>query len=235
MPSCDPGAGSLRISRCSIANVTVDCRISGCGLVPVVQPPTASLAAQVGATLVEAGLPCIEITFRVEGAPGAIERIRAEVPAMLVGAGTVLTVAQGRAAIDAGAQFLVSPGTNADVVELALREGVPIYPGVATPTEIEANLARGLEVMKLFPAEVVGGVRFLKAMFGPYRSVRFMPTGGIDPSNLGAYLALPNVIACGGTWIAPPDVVAAGNLAAIAQRARDAAGIVRSTRAAASR
>jgi len=140
-------------------------------------------------------------------------------------------VAQAQAAIEAGAQFVVSPGTNPDVVDLALREGIPVLPGVATPTEIEANLARGLDVMKLFPAEVVGGVRFLKAVYAPYRAVRFMPTGGIDPANLGEYLAQPNVIACGGTWIAPPAVVAAGDFETMALRAREAVGLVRSSRA----
>lgn len=212
--------------------MTVLDRIHACGVIPVVQPPIPSVAAELGAALVDSGLPCIEVTFRAEGAPQAIERLRAGVPAMLVGAGTVLTVAQVRAAIDAGAQFLVSPGTNADVVDLALREGIPIFPGVATPSEIEANLARGLDVLKLFPAEVVGGVRFLKAVFGPYGAVRFMPTGGIDPNNLGEYLGQPNVIACGGTWIAPPSAIEAGNLDSVAQRAREAVELVRSARTA---
>lgn len=213
--------------------MTVLDRIHACGVIPVVLPPIPAVASTLGETLVEAGLPCIEVTFRADGAAQAIERIRAGVPAMLVGAGTVLTLAQARAAIDAGAQFLVSPGTNPEVVDLALREGVPIFPGVATPTEIEANLARGLDVLKLFPAEVLGGVRFLKAVIGPYRAVRFLPTGGIVPGNLGEYLAQPNVIACGGTWIAPPATVEAGNLDAVAQQAREAAGLVRAARAAA--
>jgi len=211
--------------------VTVLDRIAACGAVPVVQAPAGARAVELAAVLVEAGLPCIEVTFRADGTLQAIERVRAAVPAMLVGAGTVLTIDQARAAIDAGAQFLVSPGTNADVVALAQGAGIPVVPGVATPTEIEANLARGVEVMKLFPAEVVGGVRFLKAVFGPYRAVRFMPTGGIDPSNLADYLRQPNVVACGGTWIAPPDVVEAGDFATVAQHAREAAEIVRATRA----
>jgi 2-dehydro-3-deoxyphosphogluconate aldolase/(4S)-4-hydroxy-2-oxoglutarate aldolase len=211
--------------------VTVQERLNDCGVVPVVQPPERTRAAEMGFALVEAGLPCVEVTFRAAGAPDAIERMRTEVPALLVGAGTVLTVAQARAAIDAGAQFLVAPGTGPDVVELAMREGIPIFPGVATPTEIEANLARGLEVMKLFPAEVLGGVRFLKAVYAPYRMVRFMPTGGVDPANLADYLAQPNVIACGGTWIAPPAIVAAADFETMALRAREAVAIVRSTRA----
>jgi 2-dehydro-3-deoxyphosphogluconate aldolase/(4S)-4-hydroxy-2-oxoglutarate aldolase len=210
--------------------VTVLDRLAACGVVPVVLPPGGRRAVELAAVLVEAGLPCIEVTFRAEGAPSAIERIRADVPTMLVGAGTVLTVAQGEAAIAAGAQFLVAPGTNPDVVAVARRAGIPIVPGVATPTEIEANLARGLEVMKLFPAEVVGGVRFLKAVAGPYPAVRFMPTGGIDPSNLADYLRQPNVLACGGTWIAPAALVDAGDLTAVAVRAREASAIVRAAR-----
>jgi 2-dehydro-3-deoxyphosphogluconate aldolase/(4S)-4-hydroxy-2-oxoglutarate aldolase len=186
---------SLRYDRL----VTVQERLHDCGVVPVVQPPERTRAAEMGFALVEAGLPCVEVTFR--------------------------------AAIDAGAHFLVAPGTGPDVVELAMREGIPIVPGVATPTEIEANLARGLEVMKLFPAEVLGGVRFLKAVYAPYRMVRFMPTGGVDPTNLADYLAQPNVIACGGTWIAPPAVVAAADFESMAQRAREAVAIVRSSRA----
>ena len=189
--------------------MTVLEQIHECGVIPVVRPPIPAIAAELGAALVEAGLPCIEITFRAAGAPQAIERLRTDVPSLLVGAGTVLSVAQGRAAIAAGAQFLVSPGTNPAVVDLALHEGIPMIPGVATPSEIEANLARGIDVLKLFPAEVLGGVRFLKAVIGPYRAVMFVPTGGSDLGNLAEYLAQPNVMACGGSWITPGATLAA--------------------------
>jgi 2-dehydro-3-deoxyphosphogluconate aldolase/(4S)-4-hydroxy-2-oxoglutarate aldolase len=212
--------------------MTVLEQIHECGVIPVVRPPIPAIAAELGAALVEAGLPCIEITFRAAGAPQAIERLRTDVPSMLVGAGTVLSVAQGRAAIAAGAQFLVSPGTNPAVVDLALDEGIPMIPGVATPSEIEANLARGIDVLKLFPAEVLGGVRFLKAVIGPYRAVMFVPTGGIDPGNLAEYLAQPNVMACGGSWIAPSAELAAGDLDAVGQRARETVELVRTARSA---
>lgn len=212
--------------------MTVFERIHECGVIPVVRPPIPSIAAELGAALVAAGLPCLEIAFRGPGAPQAIERLRTDVPAMLVGAGTVLTVAQGRAAIAAGAQFLVSPGTNPAVVDLALHEGIPMLPGVATPSEIEANLARGINVLKLFPAEVLGGVRFLKAVIGPYGAVMFVPTGGIDPGNLAEYLAQPNVMACGGSWIAPSAELAAGDLDAVGQRARETVELVRTARSA---
>jgi 2-dehydro-3-deoxyphosphogluconate aldolase/(4S)-4-hydroxy-2-oxoglutarate aldolase len=213
-------------------DLTVLERLQECGVIPIVPPPIPSIAAELGAALVEAGLPCLEIVFRAAGAPQAIERLRSDVPAMLVGGGTVLTVAQGRAAIAAGAQFLVSPGTNPAVVDLALQEGIPMIPGVATPSEIEANLARGISVLKLFPAEVLGGVRFLKALIGPYGAVRFVPTGGINLGNLAEYLAQPNVMACGGSWIAPSATLAAGDLDAVAQRARETVKLVRTARAA---
>jgi 2-dehydro-3-deoxyphosphogluconate aldolase/(4S)-4-hydroxy-2-oxoglutarate aldolase len=211
-------------------DVAVLDRLQECGVIPVVPPSSPSAAAELAASLVEAGLPCLEITFRADGAPEAIERIRAEVPAMTVGAGTVLTVTQVRAAIGAGAQFLVSPGTNPVVVDLAQREGIPILPGVATPSEIEANLARGIDAMKFFPAEVLGGVRFLKAVYGPYRAARFVPTGGIDPANLAAYLAQPNVLACGGSWMVPPAALAAGDLGSVVRLAREAVKLVRASR-----
>lgn len=210
--------------------MTVFERIHECGVMPVVRPPIPSIAAELGVALVEAGLPCLEIAFRGPGAPQAIERLRTDVPALLVGAGTVLTVAQGRAAIAAGAQFLVSPGTNPAVVDLALDEGIPMLPGVATPSEIEANLARGINVLKLFPAEVLGGVRFLKAVIGPYGAVMFVPTGGIDPGNLAEYLAQPNVMACGGSWIAPSAELALGDLDGVGQRARETVELVRTAR-----
>ena len=202
-----------------------------CGVVSVVMPPAPEHAAQLGAALVEGGLPCIEIVFRAAGAPEAIERLRTNVPSMLVGAGTILTVEQARAAVSSGAQFIVSPGTNPTVVELALGEGIPILPGVATPSEIEANVARGIHVLKLFPAEVLGGVRFLKAMAGPYGAVEFVPTGGISPENLADYLALPNVLACGGSWIVSQAALAAGDFQTVARRAREAADIVAAARA----
>jgi 2-dehydro-3-deoxyphosphogluconate aldolase/(4S)-4-hydroxy-2-oxoglutarate aldolase len=205
--------------------------LAACGVIPVVTPPKPDVAADLGAALVEGGLPCVEITFRAEGALEAIGRLRGTA-GLVVGAGTVLTVAQARDAIAAGAQFLVSPGSSPAVIDVALEEGILIVPGVATPSEIESNLHRGIDVVKLFPAEVLGGVRFLKAMSGPYGTVRFVPTGGIDLKNLGEYLAQPNVLACGGSWIAPPASLAAGDFDSVAQRARDAAVVVRTARAA---
>ena len=146
-------------------------------------------------------------------------------------AGTVLTVEQAKAAVDAGAQAVISPGTNPKVVEWCLAHQVPVYPGCATPTEVEAALGLGLTTVKLFPAEVVGGVKMLKALYGPYRGVKFMPTGGISPSNVKDYLSQPNVIACGGSWLCPAGDINEGNWAAITQRAQECMALVQEVRA----
>jgi 2-dehydro-3-deoxyphosphogluconate aldolase/(4S)-4-hydroxy-2-oxoglutarate aldolase len=129
----------------------------------------------------------------------------AEMPDMVVGAGTVLSPAQAADAREAGARFIVAPGFNPAVVDYCQSVDLPVFPGVCTPTEIEMALARGLSVLKFFPAEPIGGLPYLKAIAGPYTTVSFMPTGGIGPSNLASYLAWPRIVACGGSWIAPND------------------------------
>jgi Entner-Doudoroff aldolase len=205
-------------------------RIRASGVVAVVNPPLRGAAGPLAAALTEAGVPAIEITFRADGAAAAIAEVAGAIPDALVGAGTVVNVEQAAEALDAGARFVVSPGTNPAVVEYVLSRGAVMLPGIATASEIEDNLSRGLDVMKAFPAEVIGGVRFLRAMYGPYRNVKFVPTGGIDARNLAEYLALPNVLAVGGSWVAPSDLVAAGDLVAISERARETARIVRMAR-----
>jgi 2-dehydro-3-deoxyphosphogluconate aldolase / (4S)-4-hydroxy-2-oxoglutarate aldolase len=200
------------------------------GVIPAVQLPSPAVAVPLADALVEGGLPVVEVTFRAAGAADAISEIRSARPAILVGAGTVLTVDQAEAALDAGAQFIVAPGTNARVVEYVLSHGGLMFPGVATPSEIEANLDRGLSVLKLFPAEALGGVAFLRAMAGPYKDVRFLPTGGVSAANLADYLALSNVLACAGTWIAPLRSLQADTLDAVVLATRAAVSIVRSVR-----
>jgi 2-dehydro-3-deoxyphosphogluconate aldolase/(4S)-4-hydroxy-2-oxoglutarate aldolase len=194
-------------------------------LVPVVEIEDPGAAAELGDALVRGGLPCAEITFRTDGAAAAIASIRQHCPDVLVGAGTVLTVDQADAAVDAGAAFLVAPGFSPRVVERAASLGVPMIPGVSTPTEIEAALALGLTTLKFFPAEVSGGTAFLKAVSGVYRAVRFVPTGGIGPENLGSYLALPNVLACGGSWMVQRDLINARRFEAIEAAVRDAVAL----------
>jgi 2-dehydro-3-deoxyphosphogluconate aldolase/(4S)-4-hydroxy-2-oxoglutarate aldolase len=202
------------------------------GVVPVVTVSRPEQAVPIAEALLAGGLTCVEITFRSDGAPAAIESIRAHMPALLVGAGTVLTTAQADAAIAAGASFIVAPGLNPAVVDHVLGRGIPMLPGVCTPSEIEQALARGLGLVKFFPAGAMGGVGFLRALAGPYPTVRYVPTGGITPANVAEYLAVPFVAAVGGTWLATPDVVAAGEWETIRGLAADAAAMVRRARSA---
>jgi 2-dehydro-3-deoxyphosphogluconate aldolase / (4S)-4-hydroxy-2-oxoglutarate aldolase len=205
-------------------------RLRPLGVIPVVELPDPALGVDLARVLSESGLPAIEVTFRAAGAPAAIAGIRAAVPDMLVAAGTVLTVEQAESALDSGAQFIVAPGTNRRVVESVLsREGLMV-PGIATPSEVETNLMLGIRTMKLFPAEILGGVKYLTALAGPYRDVSFIPTGGVSAANLASYLSVPSVAACGGTWIAPRAVLERRDWEAIAAAALEAVAIVGSVR-----
>ena len=192
---------------------------------PVVEIPDASLAVPVGRGLVAGGLPCIEVTFRTPAAADAIRALRADVPELLVGAGTVLTPAQVDTARDAGAGFLVAPGSSAAVMARAEEVGLPLIPGVATPSEIETAVARGLDVVKFFPAEASGGTAFLRAVGAVYPGVRFVPTGGIGPDNVSSYLALDNVLAVGGSWVTPRTAVASGDVETISRLAAEAVNL----------
>lgn len=169
-------------------------------LIPVVSLPDAELAEPLGDALVTAGLPCVEITFRTDAAEEAIRRL-AKRRDLFVAAGTVLEVEQAQRAVDAGASCLLSPGTDPTVIEWCSAKQVDMIPGVATPTDILLARRLGLSTLKFFPAETMGGPAALKAIAGPMPNLRFIPTGGITPNNLGAYLALPNVLACGGSWM----------------------------------
>jgi len=182
-------------------------RLAGLRVVPVVTIDSAADAAGLAGALAAGGLPIAEITFRTDAAAESIRAIRNARPDVLVGAGTVLDAATVDKALEAGAEFIVAPGLNPQMVRRCLERGVAVVPGVATPTEIESALALGLRLLKFFPAEASGGPGYLSAMSAPYRGLRFMPTGGINPGNLAAYLALPNVVAAGGTWIATADAI----------------------------
>jgi 2-dehydro-3-deoxyphosphogluconate aldolase / (4S)-4-hydroxy-2-oxoglutarate aldolase len=205
-------------------------RVRQCGIVPVVSLPKLEHALPLAEALISGGLPCAEITFRTAAAADAIRAVRSAFPQMLVGAGTVLSVEQAKVALDAGAQFIVSPGTNFAVVEHCQQQGVTIFPGVATPTEIEAARSRGLDALKFFPAEPMGGVKFLKAVSAPYRDVSFIPTGGIDATNVRQYLALPSVVACGGSWMVKPELLEQGQFAAVRQTTEQAVALVEEVR-----
>ncbi|MDO6732756.1 bifunctional 4-hydroxy-2-oxoglutarate aldolase/2-dehydro-3-deoxy-phosphogluconate aldolase [Marinovum sp. 2_MG-2023] len=185
-------------------------KIAQARLLPVVVLERAEDAVPLAKALLAGGLAVAEVTFRSDAAAESLSAIAAEVPDMLIGAGTVLTEAQVQAALDAGAQFLVTPGYNPKVVAAARAAGLPIVPGVNNPTGVEAAMADGLDAVKFFPAEQTGGVAFLKALSGPYRQMRFIPTGGIGLGNLGNYLSLPSVLACGGSWMVDPKLIAAG-------------------------
>jgi 2-dehydro-3-deoxyphosphogluconate aldolase/(4S)-4-hydroxy-2-oxoglutarate aldolase len=196
-------------------------------LVPVIVIEDAQQAKGLGSALVKGGLPCAEITFRTAAAADALKRITSEHPDMLVGAGTVLTPQQARAARDAGAKFIVAPGFSAAVVDYCQENGIPVFPGVCTPTEIEMALSKGLKTVKFFPAEPIGGLNYLKAIAAPYGDVSFIPTGGITTKNVHEYLAFKKVIACGGSWMAPADAITAGDFARIETETRRAVEAVR--------
>jgi 2-dehydro-3-deoxyphosphogluconate aldolase/(4S)-4-hydroxy-2-oxoglutarate aldolase len=184
-------------------------------LVPVIVIEDAGRAEGMAAALVNGGLPCAEVTFRTAAATDAVKRITAKYPDMLVGAGTVLTPQQARAARDAGAKFIVAPGFSAAVVDYCQENEMPVFPGVCTPTEIEMALGKGLKTVKFFPAEPMGGLNYLKAISAPYGDVDFIPTGGISTKNVHEYLAFKKVVACGGSWMAPADAISAGDFARI--------------------
>lgn len=202
-------------------------QVSALRVVPVVEIPGVEYAVPLARALVEAGLPCAEITFRTDSAAESIKAIADNVPDILLGAGTVLSVEQADAAIAAGAKFLVAPGFNANVVQHAADRGIPMLPGVATPTDIEQALSHGISLVKFFPAEATGGVNYVKAVSAPYRSIRFVPTGGISPKNLLSYLNLPSVAACGGSWMVKKDLIAAKDFDNIGRLAAEAVAMAR--------
>lgn len=175
-------------------------------LVPVIAIKDAEAAPELGAALASGGLPVIEITMRTEAAPAAMSKIAAQGKLTLL-AGTVTTPEQARIAVDSGAQLVISPGLNTRVVEHCLKHDIPVLPGVCTPTEIEMARNYGLKYLKFFPAEAYGGVKTLKALADVYSAFGFMPTGGINAQNLGDYLKLPIVVACGGSWMAPSNLI----------------------------
>jgi 2-dehydro-3-deoxyphosphogluconate aldolase/(4S)-4-hydroxy-2-oxoglutarate aldolase len=200
------------------------------GLVPVIKIDDAKDAAPLAKALYEGGLPCAEVTFRTAAAAEAIAEMVKACPDMLVGAGTVLTTAQVDEAVAAGAKFIVSPGLNPTVVKYCVDKDIPVMPGINNPSGIEQAMELGLKVVKFFPAEPSGGLNMLKAMAAPYGGVRFMPTGGISPANVGDYLAWNRIIACGGSWMVPPKMLAEGNFEGIKRLAREAVDTMLSLR-----
>lgn len=205
-------------------------RLARLVLIPVIEMPDHDLALPLADALIGGGLPCAEITFRTPAAAASIEAIARERPDVLVGAGTVLSIEQAETAISAGARFIVSPGFDREVVEYCQRREVAVLPGVVTPTEILMARHLGLDVLKFFPAEAAGGAAYLKAIAAPFRTFRFIPTGGIDAGRLAEYLALPQVVAVGGSWMAPADLLKARDFATISDRVREAVELARNLR-----
>ena len=203
------------------------------GIIPVIQINDAEKAVPLALALKKGGLPAAEVTFRTDAAEEAIRRIKIEVPDVCVCAGTVLNVKTAERAVKAGASAIISPGTNPEVVRWCIAHRVPVIPGCATPTEvanpsdIEVALSLGLKTVKFFPAEAAGGLKYIKSIAAPYVDMKFMPTGGISAQNAAEYLALPNVLCCGGSWMVPGGLLDAGDFDAIEALARKAAQIVK--------
>ncbi len=200
--------------------MTLEQRLQQIKIVPVIAINDAAHAVPLAKVLVENGLPCAEVTFRTDAAQESIRLMRDAYPELLIGAGTVLTTQQVDQAISAGADFIVSPGLNPTTVRYCQQRGIAIVPGVNNPSLVEQAMELGLKTLKFFPAEPSGGVAMLKALSAVY-PVQFMPTGGINPRNVADYLAIPSVVACGGTWMVPSDLMDSGNWDEIARLVRE--------------
>ena len=196
-------------------------------IVPVVKLDKAADAKPLAEALCTGGLPVAEITFRTEAAEESIRIIAKEFPDMLVGAGTVVNEEQAKRAVDAGARFIVSPGFSSKVTEYVLKNNLMIFPGICTPTELMAALEYDLPVMKFFPAKQYGGLDTINALAAPFPSVRFMPTGGINQSNILDFLASKKIIACGGSWMASDKLINSGDFKEITRLTAEAVDLVR--------
>jgi 2-dehydro-3-deoxyphosphogluconate aldolase/(4S)-4-hydroxy-2-oxoglutarate aldolase len=194
-------------------------------VIPVMVINNLDQAVHLAQALVDGGLKVLEITLRTPVALEAIRRIKAEVPNAIVGAGTIINIQTLEQALEAGAEFIVSPGVTDNLLTTALASGIPILPGVITPSEVMRLLDKGITAMKFFPAEAAGGIPMLKSLSGPLPQVTFCPTGGVNPKNAPAYLALSNVACVGGSWMAPAELVDAGNWAEITRRAAEATAL----------
>ncbi|ELV8586611.1 bifunctional 4-hydroxy-2-oxoglutarate aldolase/2-dehydro-3-deoxy-phosphogluconate aldolase [Vibrio vulnificus] len=195
-------------------------------VIPVIAIDKAEDIIPLGKVLAENGLPAAEITFRSAAAAEAIRLLRETQPDMLIGAGTVLNREQAIAAKEAGATFIVSPGFNPNTVKACQEIGIDIVPGVNSPSTVEAALEMGLTTLKFFPAEASGGINMVKSLLAPYADIELMPTGGINPANIKDYLAIPRVLACGGTWMVDKKLIEEGNWEELARLTREAVALV---------
>lgn len=205
-------------------------RIARCGIVPVIVLNRAENAVPLAKALLAGGIDVMEITFRTSAARASIEAVSSEVPDMLVGAGTVLNKKNIDDAINAGAKFLVSPGLDCDLIEAAAAAGCPLLPGAVTPSEIMAGIKLGVKIFKFFPAENYGGLATLKSLGAPFADISFVPTGGISDNNVRPYLENKRVLAIGGSWMAPAELVDSGDFAQIELLTRNAVEIFKGIR-----
>ena len=205
-------------------------QVAACGVVPVVVLEDAAQAVPTARALLKGGINAMEITFRTAAAKDSIARVAAEVPETIVGAGTVVNVQQLHEAVEAGAKFIVSPGSDPELIAEAQKLGVPITPGVVTPSEIMLGLKLGIQVFKFFPAETYGGLKTIKALSGPFPQIKFLPTGGINQSNAGEYFKSPKVLAVGGSWMVSKDMINAGDFDGIAEKSAAATALFREIR-----
>ena len=208
----------------------LDQRLEKAPVVPLVVPADPQSSIETARALVAGGLTVIEVLLRTTAAMEALEQIVSAVPEATIGAGTVLSDQQARDVLQAGAQFIVSPGLYAPVVQVAQAAKVPVFPGVATASEAQNAWNMGLRTLKFFPASLAGGPAMLKAIGSVFGDVKFMPTGGVSAANLGDYLALPNVLACGGSWLTPKSAIAEGNYNVITKLAAEAVAIAKQSR-----
>jgi len=205
-------------------------QVAACGVVPVVVLEDAEQAVPTAKALLKGGINAMEITFRTAAAKASIARVAAEVPEMIVGAGTVVNVEQLHDAVEAGAKFIVSPGSDEAVIAEAIKLDVAITPGVVTPSEIMLGLKHGIRVFKFFPAESFGGLKTIKALCGPFPQIKFIPTGGINQGNAAEYFKNPKIQAVGGSWMVTKDMVAAGDFDGIAEKSKAATDLYKEIR-----
>ena len=205
-------------------------QVASCGVVPVVVLEDEAQAVPTARALLAGGINAMEITFRTAAAKGSIAKVAKEVPEMIVGAGTVVNLQNLHDAVDAGAKFIVCPGSDPELIAEAIKLNVPITPGVVTPSEIMMGLKLGLKVFKFFPAETFGGLKTIKALCGPFPQIKFLPTGGINQANAAEYFKNPKIVAVGGSWMVTKDMVAAGDFAGITEKSAAATALYKEIR-----
>ena len=205
-------------------------QVAACGVVPVVVLEDAEQAVPTAKALLKGGINAMEITFRTAAAKESIARVAKEVPDMIVGAGTVVNLENLHDAVEAGAKFIVCPGSDSEIIAEAIKLGVPITPGVVTPSEILMGLKLGVKVFKFFPAETYGGLKTIKALCGPFPQIKFIPTGGINQANAADYFKNAKVLAVGGSWMVSKDMVNAGDFDGIAEKSAAATALFREIR-----